>query len=97
MFSMNALLWYVFAGSKGGLNRARIVKILEKRPLNANQLASKLELDYKTVTHHLKVLHKNELVHVQGNGYGNMYFISKYLSHDYEEFEEIYREIQENN
>ena len=94
---MNALLWYVFAGSKGGLNRARIIKTLEKRPLNANQLASILKLDYKTVTHHLKVLDKNELVHIEGNGYGNMYFISKYLSHDYLEFEEIYQKIKEND
>ncbi len=93
---MKALLWYVFAGSKGGINRARIIRSLEKRPLNANQLALKLKLDYKTVTHHLKVLQKNELLNSRGNGYGNMYFISRYLTEEYEEFEVICREIQEN-
>src|ERR1039458_10598273 len=33
----------------GGVNRARIINVLEKRPYNAHKLAEKLELDYKTV------------------------------------------------
>jgi len=29
------LLWFVFTGSKGGLNRIRLVSIIRKTPLNA--------------------------------------------------------------
>ena len=39
---MDKLIWWIFAGTSGGPNRARIVKALNKRPYNANQLAEKL-------------------------------------------------------
>ena len=36
------LLWFVFAGSKGGLNRMRLISTIRKTPLNSNQLAKEL-------------------------------------------------------
>ena len=56
------LLWFVFAGSRGGLNRLRIISILKKTPLNTNQLAKEMSLDYKAIQHHIKVLEKNNMV-----------------------------------
>ncbi len=53
---MEAALWYVLSGTRGGANRARILRALDERPRNANQLAEDLDLDYKTVRHHLEVL-----------------------------------------
>jgi DNA-binding transcriptional ArsR family regulator len=53
---MNKILWWLIAGTKGGINRARIVNEIHKRPYNANQLAEKLKLDYKTIRHHIKIL-----------------------------------------
>ena len=38
---MKRLLWYLIAGTKGGVNRARIIKCLQERPYNANQIAEK--------------------------------------------------------
>ncbi|HIE30965.1 MAG TPA: ArsR family transcriptional regulator, partial [Methanosarcinales archaeon] len=35
---MKRMLWWLIAGTKGGVNRARIIKILHERPYNANQL-----------------------------------------------------------
>nr|MDP8941577.1 winged helix-turn-helix domain-containing protein [Thermoproteota archaeon] len=50
------LLWYLFAGSKGGDNRIKIIELLKERPYNMNQLAEKLNLDYKAIKHHIAVL-----------------------------------------
>ena len=83
------LLWFVFAGSRGGLNRLRIIAILKEKPLNTNQLAKELGLDYKAIQHHIKVLEKNNLITPVGEKYGVVYFISTFLEINMESFEEI--------
>jgi DNA-binding transcriptional ArsR family regulator len=93
---MKRLLWYLIAGTKGGINRAKIIKLINDRPYNANQLTEQLGLDYKTVRHHLKVLEKNNIVTSSGSGdkkYGAMYFLSKLMEDNYEIFEEIWAKI----
>lgn len=74
--AVRRILWWVFTGNRGGPNRARVVFSLREQPMNANQLAQKLGMDYKTIRHHLGVLIKNRLVIEVGKGYGAMYFIS---------------------
>ena len=91
---MDKLLWYLIAGTRGGLNRARIISILNERPYNANQIAEKLSLDYKTVKHHLKVLRDNEIISVEGNGYGQMNFLTNHIERHYDTFTEIWRTIK---
>ena len=70
------LLGWLIAGSRGGLTRAKIIEILHEQPQNANQLAASVEMDYRTIRHHLKVLEKNRLITSTGDGYGNTYFLS---------------------
>ena len=83
------LLWFLFAGSRGGLNRLQIISILKKTPLNTNQLAKELSLDYKAIQHHIKVLEKNNMITKVGEKYGIMYFISIFLEANMETLEEI--------
>ena len=83
------LLWFVFAGSRGGLNRLRIISKLKETPFNTNQLAKELNLDYKAVQHHIRVLEKNNMVAKVGEKYGVAYFISTYLEVNMESLEEI--------
>ena len=96
MRSIKQLLWWVIAGSEGGLNRARIINHIREQPSNANQLAEVLELDYKTIRHHLDVLDKNNLITTMGKKYGKMYFLSTLLEENYEVFEEIWVRIGKN-
>ena len=56
------LLWFVFTSSRGGLNRFRIVSKLKETPLNINQLAKELGMDYKAIQHHIIVLEKNNII-----------------------------------
>jgi len=83
------LLWFVFAGSRGGLNRLRIISALKEKPMNTNQLATELGLDYKAIQHHINVLEKNNLISKEGEKYGVMYFISTFLEVNMEAFDEI--------
>src|SRR5438552_15065579 len=57
--SMDRRLWYLIAGTRGGLNRARILSSLPERPYNANDLATPPALDYNTVPPHLDALPHN--------------------------------------
>ena len=91
--AVRRILWWIIAGNRGGPNRARIILVIKDRPLNANQLANELGMDYKTVRHHLKVLKKNRLILEVGEGYGSMYFLSPELEQNYEEFVRIWERI----
>jgi len=83
------LLWFVFTGSRGGLNRLKIISKLKKNPLNINQLAKELSLDYKGIQHHIRVLEKNNLISKVGEKYDMIYLISTFLEVNMETFEEI--------
>ena len=87
------LLWFVFAGSRGGLNRLKIISQLKNNPLNTNQLANQLGLDYKAIQHHIRVLEKNNLITKVGEKYGVTYFISTFLEVNMETIEEIERKL----
>ena len=83
------LLWFVFAGSRGGITRLKIISKLKENPLNTNQLAKELSLDYKAIQHHIRVLEKNNMITKVGEKYGVVYFISTFLEVNMETFEEI--------
>ena len=90
---MEAVLWYVFTGTRGGPNRARILRTIERRPRNANQLADALDLDYKTVQHHLEVLLDNDVVDNSGDEYGAVYLPSDRLQNNRETVEAIFEQL----
>jgi DNA-binding transcriptional ArsR family regulator len=70
---MEPVLWYVLTGTRGGRNRVRILRALDDEPRNANRLAEALELDYKTVRHHLSVLVENDVLEASDDDYGAVY------------------------
>ena len=87
------LLGWLIAGTRGGLTRAKIIEALQENPQNANQLAKLLEMDYRTIRHHLKILQKNRIITSAGNGYGTTYFLSTELEENYDIFEEIVNKL----
>jgi DNA-binding transcriptional ArsR family regulator len=73
------LLLYLFTSTRGGFTRLRIIIHLLDRPYNTHQLAQDLELDYKAVQHHMKVLEKNNMVSKIGEKYGAIFHLSNFL------------------
>ena len=88
------LLWFVFAGSRGGLNRLKLVQAIRETPLNANQLAKELGLDYKAITHHIGVLEKNNIITRIGEKYNVTFFISNFLEANMESFDEVIHKLE---
>lgn len=91
---MDAVLWYVLSGTRGGRNRLRILRALDERPRNANQLAEALDLDYKTVQHHLDVLVENDIVEGSGDEYGAVYLVGDRTYKHWETVEEIFSQTE---
>lgn len=96
MKAVKKLLWWLLAGTSGGINRGKILEEIIKKPMNANEIADELDIDYKTVRHHLNVLQKNRLITTMGDGYGTMYFPSELLEENLEYFNEIWDKIGKN-
>ena len=86
---MEAVLWQTLAGTRGGPNRARIIRALDSRPRNANRLADDLDLAYNTVRHHLDILEDHGVVEAGGNDYGKLYFLTDRFRQNRETFEHI--------
>jgi len=85
----------VFVTSRGGVNRIRIVKRLLESPLNTNQLAKELGLDFKAVQHHVKVLVKNNILASVGEKYNVAFFPSTFLDENMNAFEEIVSKLEQ--
>lgn len=89
------LLGWIIGGMKGGVTRAQIITALKEHPQNANQLATLMCRDYRTIRHHLRVLEKNRIVTSAGDGYGTTYFLSPEMEENYSLFEEISKKALE--
>ena len=87
------LLWFLFAGTRGGDNRIKILDILIKNPLNINKISEELKLDYKTIQHHMRILEKNNLITKMGDKYGILYFISNYMEKNIESYYNIKKKL----
>jgi predicted transcriptional regulator len=86
---LRRLLWFLLGGKRGGENRARIIQTLRVRPRNLNQLANELDLQYKAIQHHVKILVNSSLVIPSGGGYGAVYVLSPWLKYHIEIFDEV--------
>ncbi|MFC7202573.1 ArsR/SmtB family transcription factor [Haloferax namakaokahaiae] len=89
---MRRVLWWLIGGARGGKNRLRIVRTLADTPMNANQLADELDLNYKTVRHHLELLEENGVLTTMGDGYGKTYFLSDRMEQNVDILDQIARE-----
>ncbi|MBI2676269.1 MAG: winged helix-turn-helix transcriptional regulator [Candidatus Aenigmarchaeota archaeon] len=88
---MKRLLWYILAGTRGGVTRIKIISLLKERPYNINQLSSKMGMNYKSIQHHIKVLEENNIIMPSEKKYGAVYFLSPRI--DFTAFDEIRKKL----
>jgi PAS domain S-box-containing protein len=84
----NKLLTYLIEGTSGGKTRALILKHLAEKSYNANQLATTLNMDYKTIRHHLAVLIKYGIITRNHDGHSVLYFISNNIAESLKSFDD---------
>ena len=91
---LKRLLWYLFAGTRGGPSRAEIIRAIQNRPSNANQLAQILNVDYKTIQHHVRVLEENGLIVPSDKGtHGAVLFLTPKMEEALPILDEIWSRI----
>ena len=67
----------------------RIIRSLHETPMNTNQLSNALELDYKTIQHHLELLEENNVLTTMGDDYGKTYFVTDQMEQNMDVLDEI--------
>jgi DNA-binding transcriptional ArsR family regulator len=89
MRRFDKMLWWLIGGTRGGKNRLRIIMKLEEEPMNANNLSEALDLDYKTIQHHIELMEKHNVITAMGEGYGKNYFLTEQMEENMDKLEEI--------
>jgi len=87
-------LWFLLGGKRGGENRARIIWSLRMKPSNINQLATELDLQYKAVQHHIRILVGSSILAPSGQGYGAVYLFTQWFEHHFQQFEQISAKLE---
>jgi len=92
MENFKKMLWWLIGGTRGGENRLRIIRKLEDSPMNTNKLAEELDLDYKTVQHHLDLMKKHNVITTMGEGYGKNFFLTEQMEENLDKLDQIQEE-----
>jgi len=87
--AMRRVLWWLLGSTRGGENRLRIIRAIQDQPRNTNQLSTALDLNYKTVEHHLDRLVEHGVLLTNGDGYGTTYFLSDRLDRNLDVLETV--------
>ncbi len=91
---MNRLLWYMFAGTRGGYTRGFILKHLTDKPYDASLLTDALKIDYKNAIHHLNILAKEGIITIEGDKDGKIYFLSNAMKANLKKFNQIWEKLE---
>ncbi len=91
---MSELFSSVFTGMGGRYTRLRIICAITEKPMNTLELSKKLELDYKTIKHNIKVMETNNLIVREGEGYGDIFFPSDMISSNLPTLYSVIRKVE---
>jgi len=90
---LRLIIKWLLEGTRGGPMRGRILQVLRERPMNINQLAKTLNINYKTVMHHIEILEEHGLVRKLARGYGAPYTLTATAEDYWELIEEALKNL----
>ncbi|SMD30656.1 ArsR/SmtB family transcription factor [Picrophilus oshimae] len=85
------LIWWLLVGTRGGKTRSRIITLIKDEPKNIHQLSLEMNVNYRTIEHHIKIMLDNKIITFIGDGYGRSYVLSNYYRSNYSMIDEILR------
>lgn len=91
---MNKELFNLLIGRPGGETSAKIIDAILLKPQNANQLANLLNLNYKTIQYHLKIICNHQYATKEQFGKYTYYHPSDKLIKNLDEYYSIKRNFQ---
>ena len=62
--------------SRGAKTRYRIIHHLVEKPMNQHELSRVLDVNYRTIRHHIGVLEEQGLVQANGEGYAKKFSLT---------------------
>lgn len=86
---MEDLLWHLLASSRGGPTRVAILRAIDERPRNANELAEAIDKDYTTIRHHTDILVENNVLRKSAEEYGALYLFTEQVQTHWDTVEEV--------
>jgi PAS domain S-box-containing protein len=93
--SIKQTLSHIILGQKGGEKRAQIIEILKERPYNLNQMAETLNLNYRTIRHHVDILVDSGLIAPStGSHYADVYFLTPLMEENYQMLIELTQKLR---
>lgn len=85
----NKELINLIVGRKGGETTTKIIDKILIKPSNINQLSKMLNLDYKTITYHIEIIHDLKYVEKEEFKNSTLYYPSKKLFNCLDEYKLI--------
>ncbi|MFW5927991.1 MAG: PAS domain S-box protein [Thermoplasmatota archaeon] len=85
---------FLMLGKQGGENRIKILELLRERSYNLNQLANTLDLNYRTIKHHIEIMLDYGIIESSEEGYGQVYFISPRLEENYDMLKDMKKKLK---
>ncbi len=91
--AMKRAFMFSIAGTRGGPVRLAVLKIIAKKKMNINQVSIRMNMDYKTIQHHMRVLDKSGFVKKEMSKNESIYSVSDLIMSNKEIMKIIRRKL----
>lgn len=92
---MKDKLRHILLERRGGATSLKVTDLLLKFPLNINEIARMISMDYNTVRYHVELLCEHDILKRDNSNYGCVYQVTSDLLDNIESYESTRRILYE--